>query len=324
MPWRSKKLWAAVVVCVLVVLFIVNASVRRANRMQGIATQKMSGLGAVAGDDSWGFGFWQDDMYKSDPMDIVAYSPARAEKPDPDHKIIHTVALELVVKDVQQSVVQIRRRTIDLGGFVERASIAHADNGADYATITLRVPQANLEQALNGFKQQAVKVANEMIESTDVTRQFSDSQAQLRNYKAEEEQYLTIMRRASTVKDTLDVAKELSDVRGRIEKLQGEFNHLSHQVAMSSVTVTVRPETSAIQAALEWHPLVSAKRAGRNMLAGLANFADFIVALIINIPLIALWVCLIGAAVVYGWKSLRWGYGKMRTNTVAAPKSAEG
>ena len=45
-----------------------------------------------------------------------------------------------------------------------------------------------------------------------------------RNLKAEEQQYLLILKQAKTVKDKLDVSEKLSDVRGQTEQQQAEFN----------------------------------------------------------------------------------------------------
>ncbi len=230
---------------------------------------------------------------------------------DASHKIIRTATLDLVAKDVQQAMEQIKRETAQFGGYVEKSSLNH-DGDNVYGNITVRVPQVRLDQAIVDFKQTAIKVQSENIESTDVTKQFVDTESQLRNFRAEEQQYLTIMRTATKVQDTLDVAEKLSDVRGRIEQLQGELNYLSTQVEMSSITMTVRPQVTALAAAFEWHPLANAREAYRDLVAGLATFADFIVGVLIRLPLILLWTAFILAIAIYGWRVGRWGYSKVR------------
>jgi hypothetical protein len=51
------------------------------------------------------------------------------------------------------------------------------------------------------------------MEAEDVTRQYVDEQAHLRNLRAQEAQYLTILKQAKTVKDTLDISEKLNAVR---------------------------------------------------------------------------------------------------------------
>jgi hypothetical protein len=77
----------------------------------------------------------------------------------------------------------------------------------------------------------AARVDREEIKSEDVTRQYVDIDARLRNMRAEEERYLEILKRAATVKDTLDVTQHLADVRGRIEQAQGEMNLLTRSTS---------------------------------------------------------------------------------------------
>ena len=72
-----------------------------------------------------------------------------------------------------------------------------------------------------------LRVENEKIAAEDVTRQYVDQDASIRNLRAEEAQYLTILKRATTVKDMLAVTENLSEVRGQIEQQQAEFNALS-------------------------------------------------------------------------------------------------
>jgi TfoX/Sxy family transcriptional regulator of competence genes len=63
-----------------------------------------------------------------------------------------------------------------------------------------------------------------------VTKQYVDQEARLRNLRAQEQQYLGILRKAATVKDTLEVSDKLNEVRGAIEERQAEFEALTKQV----------------------------------------------------------------------------------------------
>lgn len=258
---------------------------------------------------------------------LAAGAESKAPTPsayDANHKIIRTASLDLIVTDVRQAIDQIRRDTANLGGYVERANLTHTGDNVS-GTITVRVPQLRLDQALAGFKRGATRVENESVESSDVTKQFVDTESQLRNFRAEEQQYLVIMRTAKKVQDTLDVAEKLSDVRGRIEALQGELNYLSNEVDMSRVAMSVRPRVTAVATAFEWHPIANARAAYRDMLRGLADFGDFVIAALVYLPLVVIWTVFIGAVVFLSWRLGKWSYNKLRASpaTVSATRASE-
>ena len=70
----------------------------------------------------------------------------------------------------------------------------------------------------------------------------SDPSPAPENLRAEEAQYLSILKQANTVKDMLAVTERLSEVRGQIEQQQAEFNALSRQIETVAITISLRTE----------------------------------------------------------------------------------
>ncbi len=138
--------------------------------------------------------------------------------------------------------------------------------------------------------------------------QYVDLDATLRNYRAEEAQYLDIMRRAATVKDTLEVAEKLADVRGRMERQQAQMNLLSKQVEMSAITVTLRTEASPTPATVSWRPVAQLKTAIADAGLSLVALGNFVIFLLVQGPVVLLWSLLIGGLLLVAWKVLRWVY----------------
>jgi hypothetical protein len=204
-------------------------------------------------------------------------------------KIIRT--LDLLVNDVGQSISKIGSIVIGVGGFVEKST--QTNSGGQSATMTVRVPPARLDQAMSELKGLATNVDRESTEVHDVTREYVDLDARLRNAQAEEVQYLQILKRATSIKDTLDVTEKLSDVRGRIEQLQGEMKFLIAQIDMSSLEISLRAESDAAVAGMHWRFLRQAKAALSEMTSGLADWADSVIAFLINLPLMAVWLSVI-------------------------------
>ena len=73
---------------------------------------------------------------------------------------------------------------------------------ATNATLTIRVPVASVAEVEAEIHKLSLRVESEQMEAEDVTRQYVDQQARLRNLRAQETQYLTILKQAKTVKDT--------------------------------------------------------------------------------------------------------------------------
>jgi hypothetical protein len=228
----------------------------------------------------------------SDSSPDVLVSPTRLPSGQPDaldaRKIIRNGALDLLVTDVGQSIEKIGSIVKSAGGFVEKST--QSNSGSHSASVTVRIPAARLDQVITQVKALATTVDRESVEARDVTREYIDLDARLRNAQAEEAQYLQILKRATTIKDTLDVTEKLSDVRGRIEQMQGEMKFLTSQIDLSTLGISLHAEADETVAGIHWRPLRQAKVAVNEMVSGLADWVDSVVAFFINLPLIAVWL----------------------------------
>jgi hypothetical protein len=231
----------------------------------------------------------------------------------PDRKIIRNGSLELLVNDVGQSTTKIGTIVNTAGGYIEKSQ--QTNSGGYSASMTVRVPAARLDQVMGEVKALAMTVDREGVEARDVTREYIDLDARLRNAQAEEAQYLLILKRATTIKDTLDVTEKLSDVRGRIEQMQGELKFLTAQIDMSSLEISLHAESEAAVAGIHWRPLRQAKVAFGEMISGLADWADSVIAFLINLPLIAVWLLSIVILLLILVRALRWLWRKFGPKT---------
>jgi hypothetical protein len=222
-----------------------------------------------------------------------------------DRKIVRTGALELTVKTPADAAEQIRLMAERMGGYLESAQIGGTKE-APTADITIRVPAVHFEDAKAQIRKLAARVESEKTDAQDVTRQYVDMQARLRNLRAEEAQYLTIMKSAFKVDDLLEVTQKLSDVRGQIEQEQAEFQTLSKQVETVAITVSLRTWADTQVFGLNWRPLYQLKLALRNGLDALADYATTMAALLFYIPVILAWSLTILLTAVIGWRLLRW------------------
>ena len=71
------------------------------------------------------------------------------------------------------------------------------------------------------------------------------------------------------------------------------------------LTITIRGMAVAQAFGLHWRPLYEAKVSLRAALAGMADYAADMVALFLNLPVIAIWGLTIVALIKIGWLALR-------------------
>jgi hypothetical protein len=220
-------------------------------------------------------------------------------------RVIRTGAMQLTVADPAAALEQIAATSRAAGGFVESSELFRSANEIAGGQITLRVPAAAFDDTRAAIRRLGKRVERETVNSSDVTAQYVDTEATLRNYRAEEAQYLGIMRGARNVKDTLEVAQRLSELRGRIERAQAQLNLLSRQVEMASLAVSLRAEVGPA-GSVAWSPLHQLRRAWNESLQGFADYLDAMLVVLFRIPLVLAWAFTVCALAAVAWRLLRW------------------
>jgi hypothetical protein len=93
------------------------------------------------------------------------------------------------------------------------------------------------------------------------------------------------MERAESVKDVLEVHRELSNIRGEIERIRGRMQYLEGVSAESRITVRLEPAvTTAPLARPGWNPGETFKSAVRGLASGGQDVVDFGIRLLVFSP----------------------------------------
>jgi len=209
---------------------------------------------------------------------------------DAERMIVRSASLSLVVKDTEISAEEIKVLTAGFGGYVVQTQIYRQD-GLLRGTITVRIPAEALDEAILKFKALAVRVENDSSSAQDVTEEYADLGAQLRNLEATEhelqELLTTVREKTGKAEDILAVHRELTNIRGQIERLNGRKQYLERTAAMAAVTIQLVPDLLAQPITSEgWRPLETLSNAFRALLRSVRWIADaFIVLLIYVLPI---------------------------------------
>jgi hypothetical protein len=318
--WLRSRKWLKTGWLVTAVLIAVYGGFIRPSRaFRGIAMEKTTALAAIERNRHWLVPLPETmdnatlaaGILGGVPGEVVprsvqmtAYLPKSENLSE--RQVVRTSSIDLLVKSPAAAADKIRSLTEQAGGFLVRLQTNGAQD-ATSATLTIRVPVARFEGVGVEIRKLGLRVESEQMEAEDVTRQYIDQQARLRNLHAQEAQYLTILKQAKTVKDILEVSEKLNGVRGEIEQQQAEFETLSKQVETVAMTVSLRSQAEANVFGLQWRPLFEIKLAAVQGLEGLADYASAMFSLLFYLPAILLWLATILAGAVLGWKLLRLG-----------------
>ena len=109
---------------------------------------------------------------------------------DSSRKIVRKGSLVIVARDTDATSQRLQKIARDLGGYVVSAERNAADSNGLGATLSMRIPANRLDEAWSAIRQAASKVEKENMNADDVTKQYADMEATLRNYRAEEAQYI--------------------------------------------------------------------------------------------------------------------------------------
>ncbi len=137
------------------------------------------------------------------------------------------------------------------GGFVvsSESNRSRDSDGAEVitATVVFRVPSEAFDEALAAAKALGKRVTNEKVTGQDVTEEYVDLEARIKAQHAVEEQYLSVLRQATSITDILAVQQKLGEVRTEIERAEGRRRFLENQTSLSTVTVHVARQIEAIE-----------------------------------------------------------------------------
>jgi len=262
-----------------------NGSLVDKNFRKSIQGEELMAPGVAI--DEMAFEYFGDESI--DYQENATISTAVGETTEKRIIKIGSMKIEVVEIDVANSeiinIVQAR------DGFVQNSNLWIDSSGKQNSTITIKIPADKFEDTYTQIKRLAKNIESENISGKDVTEEYVDLQAQLKNYRAEEEQYLSILEKATTIDDILKVTKQLSIVRGSIEAIEGRLKYLDSLTNFSTITVYLSEGVKVELPTAKWRPLNNLKKAFSYWIQSLQWLADILIWLII----------FIGPLVIFTW-----------------------
>jgi hypothetical protein len=237
-------------------------------------------------------------------------STAPPAQPQPQARmIIRNATMAVVVRDAVDVLQKVTALVESKGGYVadtrqwkEREQVR--------ASAVLRVPAAQLNPILGSIRGLAIRVEGENVNAQDVSQEYTDLAAQLRNLQATEtelrELLKTVRERTQKASEIMEIYTEITKVRGDIERIQGRIQYLSQMTALSTITLDLVPDVLAAPVVEPgWQPVATIKNASRSLVNSLKGVVDVLIWLVLYILPLGLIFGVLALIVRFIWRKLR-------------------
>jgi hypothetical protein len=177
------------------------------------------------------------------PADVV---PPIGEGP----RVIRTAQVAVEVKNgsFDSTLDKLFTISTSLGGYIS-GTVANTDTGSlRTGTITFQVPTDKFNEAISQVRALGT-VQNLAVGGQDVSAQYVDLQARLKNLEAQHEAMLALLGQAKTIPDIIAIQNQLGTITGQIEQLKGQIAYYDHATSYSTVSVSVHEAAVAIKPA---------------------------------------------------------------------------
>lgn len=164
----------------------------------------------------------------------AAAMSAHADTPQQQRMLIWRGWLTVEVDDIATATQRVTEIAQASSGFVESRSETRDES----AMLTLRIPATALNATVASLESIGT-VRSRRLSADDVTEQYIDADARLKNQQALRDRLRLLLDKASTVEDILAIETELARVQGEIDSLQGRLKAVKGQVDLATLEVSL-------------------------------------------------------------------------------------
>lgn len=180
------------------------------------------------------------------PTPVPAPVPPKEISVPGERMIVRTGDMSLVVIDVAAAIEQITRLAATYDGYVV-SSNTWQERDRMMGNIAIRVAERSFDDVIRALRDLAEEVRQESTSGTDVTEEYVDLKARLKNLEAAEAQLLKLMEQAGDVSDILEVQRELVKTREQIEQIMGRMQYLEQSSSMSYIQVRLEQSKLSVE-----------------------------------------------------------------------------
>lgn len=161
-------------------------------------------------------------------------------------KILYSADLSIVVEDFPKTTDALTALVKKMGGFVADNDVTGTPGYNRVATWKVRVPVAKFDAFLD-LVSKLGELERKQLHSQDVTEEFFDLETRIKTKKVEEDRLVKHLTDSTgKLEDILAVEREISRVRGEIERMEGRIRLLANLAELTTVNITAHERTGFV------------------------------------------------------------------------------
>jgi len=155
-----------------------------------------------------------------------------------DRKIVKNGNANIEVENFDSSISKIKELAIAYEGYVTNSNMWTSDTETKSGNITIKIPEKRFEEFGDSLVQIG-KVKSKETSARDVTEEYIDLQARLKNLKNQEKRYTELLDMAKDVQDVLAIEVQLGRIRGEIESYEGRIKYLENTTTFGTFYINL-------------------------------------------------------------------------------------
>ncbi len=235
------------------------------------------------------------------PADAAGGSPAEPEAaPDEggtqedrlaNAKMVYTASIQAETQDFDSCTAALEELVEKLGGYLEYASSDSHGDGSRSASYTVRVPAKEFRGFLRTVGEIS-HVTSQDQNAENISERYYDTESRLETQKTKMERLQTLLSKAETMEDIIDLENAISETEYQIEQLTGSLRHYDSLVDFATIDVRLREVLRLTT--VEEAPPTFGSRLGNAFTDGLRSFGDFLQGLAIFLAYNWIWLLFLG------------------------------
>jgi len=156
--------------------------------------------------------------------------------------------IQLAAADVRKSSDAIREKVLQLGGrIVDDRVTSSGDRSSTDHKITVRLPPNQVDPLVKHIATLG-EIVSQRVSAADVSREYFDRDIALNNQRLTLQRLQSLLNRPDVrMQEILEIEKELTRVRGEIDKLEGARRFQDDQIAHATLSISIEDAARAQQ-----------------------------------------------------------------------------
>jgi hypothetical protein len=187
---------------------------------------------------------WKHEFEPISQEDAPGKAPLGAgqQKPQPKvaRKVQHTADLKLITDDFDAKRDELQRLILKHEGYEAMADVRSSPGSQRVGTWRVRLPVEHFS-AFRDAVRKVAEVETDTVNTEDLTDQYYDLEANIKNLKAEQDSWREMLKKTSDkLENLISVKRELDRVTDEIQRKEGRLRLMANLTDLTTINLTLR------------------------------------------------------------------------------------